>query len=206
VAELATHPQYEQNKAQFDGAVTAARAAGDELAQSRAELAWERAQRQMGDDLAAQERQASEVSNLRLRMKAEHPAVPEAAYAHLTDAAAIEATVKAVAEAMAAQQPPYTPPAPPNGTQTQPPTGQQWPAPPSNTPPPPPAPDDPLDDPAVYSQTLSDATTKPNTPAGKAAAAAIQDRTMRRIYAGSEQRGQLLRDPSSPRRGGQPQF
>lgn len=194
--EVTTHPQYEQHHAAFDGAVTAARAAGDELAQSRAELAWERAQRQMGDDLAAQERQASDVQAVRLRMRAEFPAVPEAAYAHLADGAAIEATVRAVAEAMTAQQPPYTPPPPPN----QPPPGQQWPGPPSNTTPPPPPPDDPLDDPAVYAQLLADADTKAATPAGRAARDAIQDRTLRRIYSGSEGRGQLLRDPSSPAR------
>lgn len=204
--DLNTHPQFETHRAQYDGALTAARAASDEAAEARAELAWERAQRGMESDLAAQERQASEVSNLRLRMKAEYPSVPEAAYAHLNDGPAIEATVKAVAEAMGAQQQPYTPPAPPNGQQTQQQPGQQWPQPPTSTTPPPPKPDDPLDDPAVYSQMLSDATTKPNTPAGRAARDAIQERTLGRIYAGSEQRGQLQRDPSSPRRGGQPTF
>lgn len=204
--DLAQHPDHERHRAAFDGAVTAARAAQDDAAEARAELAWERAQRGMESDLAAQERQAAEVTALRLRMKAEYPNVPEAAYAHLNDGPAIEATVKAVAEAMAGQQPPYTPPQPPNSQAPAQQPGQQWPQPPSQTTPPPPAPDDPLDDPAVYSQMLSDATTKPNTPAGRAAREAIQGRTLGRIYAGSEQRGQLLRDPSSPRRSAPPTF
>jgi hypothetical protein len=211
--DLSTLPEYEARKAAFDGALTAARAANDDTAVARAELQWERDQRELTNLHFARAQQVQAVEAARLRVQAEyqnHPTVM-AAVASLQDPEAIASTAAAVAASLGGPPPNANAPVngQPPGTAPPAPPASQWPAAPTGAPPPPPPPDDPLDDPAVYRQTFETAMTHPphidqnGSPGsspwqaeGAKALETLELRALRRMNAGRPPT-QIVRDPSS---------
>lgn len=162
--DLTTLPGYEQRKANYDGAITAARAANDEAAIARAELQWERDQRELTTQAFEQRDRERSVEAARLQVQAQYGgnATVMAAIASLSDPEAITKTAEAVAASLNGT-PPAAPPQtgqPPQQPPAQVPGGQ-WPAAPMVTPPPPPPPANPLADPAAHEALFDDIMNRP---------------------------------------------
>ncbi len=111
---------YAQAKAEHDGAITAAKAASDQLAEMRAELAWRDKVDGFKDQATQIVTRQNAVDAAKLKARADFPHAPEVIYANLNDPDAILAAAQSAHTAIAAAIPPVPP-----GT-----TPQNWPAPP----------------------------------------------------------------------------
>lgn len=116
---------YAQAKAEYDGAITAAKAAKDELSEMRAELAWRNKVDGFKDTAAQMVTRQQAVDNAKLKARADFPHAPEVIYASMSDPDAILAAAQAAHTAIAAAMPPPG--------QQQAPAGQQWPSTPGGT-------------------------------------------------------------------------
>ncbi len=156
--DITTHPQYEQAKARYDGSLAAARSQSDPLAEANAEREWAQAQATFYQQAAEASAAQSALDAARAQARVQFPMAPEASYSVITDPAALLAAAQATHEAVTAAGPPAggtpppTPPAP--GT---------WPTPPVGGTPVPPRPDNPMDDPATYRETLGKAINGPKS-------------------------------------------
>lgn len=135
---------YAEAKARYDGEITAAKAAGDELAELRAELAWRNQLDQFREKLAQIEARERAVAEAKAAAKQRYPRAPEAVYASLNDPEAIEQAARTAHEAIEAAIPQQAQaPAP----------AQAWPQPPAGGPPQPPL-KHPFDDPKNWNEAL----------------------------------------------------
>lgn len=150
-------PEYEAARARYDGAITAARAASDQIAEAQAEAQWARDQADLYRVSAERATAAAALDSARAQARSTYPLAPEASYAAITDPtqllAAARSTHEAVASARTATPPQAGAPA----------TPPSWPTPPAGAPAPPPPPENPLDDPATYRATLGRAINGPKT-------------------------------------------
>jgi hypothetical protein len=111
---------YAEAKATYDGSVTAAKAASDELGELKAELAWRTKMDGFRDQVTKHEAHSAALDAARAEVKSKFTRAPEAVYAHLTDPAAILQVAQQVHEQIEAAMPPV----PPNGR----PPSQPWPS------------------------------------------------------------------------------
>lgn len=121
---------YAEAKATYDGSVTAAKAASDELGELKAELAWRTKLDTFRETVSSHEQRVAAVAAAVAEVKAKFGRAPEAVYAHLTDPAAILEVAKTVHEQIEAAMPPTPPPG--NGRQP----SQPWPSAPTGAAPP----------------------------------------------------------------------
>jgi hypothetical protein len=124
-------PGYAEAKARFDGAVIAARAAGSELDELRADRDWRIALDQFRQHAEESTARDAAVTAAKQRAAVEFSKAPEVVYSGLSDPDAIVAAAKAAHEAISAAMPsaPQAPgqaswPRPPDGSTPSPSTGQ----------------------------------------------------------------------------------
>lgn len=122
---------YAAARAEYDGAVVAAKAQNDETAELRAELNWRNRLDGFRDTLASRERHLVAVEAARAEAREKWARAPEAAWAHLDDPDAIRQVAQSVHDQIAAAIP--TTPQRPQPTPAQP-----WPTPPAGGQAPPP--------------------------------------------------------------------
>ncbi len=109
------HGDYQNQRDTYVSQLGAAQAARDETAEAKAEASWAKAQLTMLTDLSSQQTAKATHTAAIADLKAKFPAVPEAAYAHLTDIKAMTKLVEEIAPnfvgAAPAPAPGFTPPA-----------------------------------------------------------------------------------------------
>jgi hypothetical protein len=120
---------YAEARAKYDGLIVAAKAAGNELDELRAERDWNVSLNTFRQQ--AEEKNAQEAALVAARQKAatDFAKAPEVVYASLTTPEAVLAAAQAAHEAIVAAMPP---PGPPGQQQRAP--GQPWPQPPQGVP------------------------------------------------------------------------
>lgn len=112
---------YAQAKAEYDGAVVAARAANDELAEYKAKDTWRDRVDDFKTKAAATDARNNAVEAARAKAKVEFPHAPEVIYSSMSDPEAILAAAQQAHTAIAAAIPPPQQ------------TGQNWGTPPAGT-------------------------------------------------------------------------
>jgi len=145
---------YSQARAEYDGSLTAAKAAGDELAELKSELTWRDRREGFRTEAARLEAAAAALDNARSKAKTDFPHAPEVVYASLADPEAILQAAKAAHDAVSAAM---------SQTEGFKSPSQPWPQPPVGNPAPPQG-SHPFDDPVVWNEEMEKIRNMPKPP------------------------------------------
>lgn len=97
---------YAEAKATYDGSLTAAKAASDEVGELKAELSWRTKLDGFRDQVVKHEQHTAALDAARAEVKSKYARAPEAVYAHLQDPAVILQVAQQVHEQIEAAMPP----------------------------------------------------------------------------------------------------